>query len=96
MFTLRAVFMGPNGLRAGWRLLIFIAMLIPLFTARARSSTLRCSGCTQKYSRPWEASPCLLVALFLASGITARIEGRSIADYVYPNPAAVPDFPQRL
>jgi len=38
----------------------------------------------------------LLAALFLAGEIMARIEGRSIADYVYPNPAAIPDPPQRL
>jgi hypothetical protein len=29
-FAVRGVFMGPYGLRAGWRLLIFFAIPIPL------------------------------------------------------------------
>jgi len=30
MFTMRTAFMGRNGLRAGWRLLIFFALFAPL------------------------------------------------------------------
>lgn len=26
----RSIFLGPNGIRAGWRLLIFIALTLPL------------------------------------------------------------------
>src|SRR5258708_9252193 len=31
--TVRRVFFGPSGLRAGWRLLIFVTILIPLLMA---------------------------------------------------------------
>jgi hypothetical protein len=30
MASQRSVFLGPNGLRAGWRLLIFFAIFAPL------------------------------------------------------------------
>jgi len=31
-----SIFLGPNGIRAGWRLLIFVAIFSPLFYAASR------------------------------------------------------------
>jgi membrane protease YdiL (CAAX protease family) len=79
---------GPNGLRAGWRLLIFFAILAPLgYCASKAVDTL-----TEKLNTTPMGSPLggtvmmgiFLVALLLASGIMARVEGRSIADYGLP------------
>lgn len=78
---------GPNGLRAGWRLLIFIAMLIPLyFIAIKVIDSVTQKLYIEKFS-PMDilvVMTVLLAGLFLATGIMARIEVRSIADYGLP------------
>jgi uncharacterized protein len=87
MFILRAVFIGPNGLRAGWRLLIFFAILVPLgyLTNRLVDSVLRQLQLDiyTPLGGTMVTAP-LVVALLLASWIMAKIEGRSIAEYGLP------------
>ena len=79
---------GPNGLRGGWRLLIFYAIFAPLYYGADRIV----DALTEKLHTAPMGSPLggtvmmgiFLVALLLASGIVARIEGRTIADYGLP------------
>jgi membrane protease YdiL (CAAX protease family) len=79
---------GPNGLRAGWRLLIFYAIFAPLGYCASKAV----DALTEKLHTAPMGSPLggtvmmgiFLVALLLASGIVARIEGRTIADYGLP------------
>jgi membrane protease YdiL (CAAX protease family) len=82
-------FHGPNGLRAGWRLLVFLAILSAAFAAAAlvarltahRRMALR-DGMTPEAMILGEGFSFFFV--LLASWIMARIEGRSIADYGLP------------
>ncbi len=81
------IFTGPNGLRAGWRLLIFLALLLPLGYGAIRVSDLWLNrlhaelntalGLTIGFGLP-------AIAIFLVSGIMAKIESRSIAAYGLP------------
>jgi membrane protease YdiL (CAAX protease family) len=78
---------GPNGLRAGWRLLIFVAMLVPLYYG---TGVVIDSAERRLHVEMFSPTDILIVmvvflaALFLATGIMATIEGRSIADYGLP------------
>jgi membrane protease YdiL (CAAX protease family) len=83
----RGVFLGPDGFRAGWRLLTFFAVLIPLVIGAGRVV----DSLTQKLHAPMETPlggtvtmGVFLVALLVATGIMSRIEGRSFADYGLP------------
>jgi membrane protease YdiL (CAAX protease family) len=85
---LRTVFMGPNELRAGWRLLIFFTIFLPLGYGAGKIIDIL----TQKlHTTPME-SPLggtvmmgtFFVALLIASEIMARIEHRSLGDYGLP------------
>lgn len=83
----RKTFVGPNGPRAGWRLLIFAAIFSPLFYAA--------SAIVDAMNRRLKADPesplgvlilmgTFAVAVLLASWLMAKIEGRSLADYGLP------------
>jgi CAAX protease family protein len=82
------IIIGPNGIRAGWRLLIFFAVLSLLFTAEALISR----AITHHRARPafFSARELLLVEalsffiVLFASWIMARMEARSIATYGLP------------
>jgi len=86
----QSVFFGPNGLRAGWRLLIFLAILFVLFAGLGAVVRLMMHQTAQKQVPRFdsvtvlagEASVFLLI--LLASWIMAKIEGRKIADYGLP------------
>jgi hypothetical protein len=78
---------GPNGLRAGWRLLIFAAIFSPLYYAADRILDSLMHRFNVDPSSPLGITiGCVVfaVAVFLASWIMAKIEGRSIADYGLP------------
>jgi uncharacterized protein len=91
--TLRTIFMGPNGIRAGWRILIFIPMfilfalgisrtllLIPGFAAWAKTqSPAALSGTFQIVTEGFQ-----VVALLLAAWIMSKIEKRTFTDYSLP------------
>jgi membrane protease YdiL (CAAX protease family) len=81
------IFIGPNGIRAGWRLLIFAAIFSPLYYAADRIlDSLMHRVNVDPYS-PLGITiggGVFAVAVFLANWIMARIEGRSIADYGLP------------
>jgi membrane protease YdiL (CAAX protease family) len=84
----RSIFLGPNGLRAGWRLLIFFAVFIPLAFGASRITDIL----TQKLHTETMGTPLgisvmmgtFLAALLLASATMARIERRRFADYGLP------------
>jgi len=81
------IFKGPNGLRAAWRLLIFVAILVPLSYAMSLGI-----GPLVRRTHVANFTPLfvllslgpLLLPLLLATGIMARIERRTFADYGLP------------
>lgn len=82
-----SVLKGPNGLRAGWRLLIFFGILIPLCYGVSRSVGPLIRHLHVETSTPlWVflTLGVLLPPLLIASWIMAKIEGRNFADYGLP------------
>lgn len=85
-----AAFLGPSGPRAGWRLLIFFAILYALsgFVSVLAHVMMRAharppgSGLTPSLILASEAVSFFLI--LLATWIMARIEGRKIGDYGLP------------
>jgi uncharacterized protein len=91
----RSVFLGPNGIRAGWRLLVFILLLallqvlmiqhalrlIPGFAALAQA-TQNGGPLTVRFEIIVESATILMV--FLAAGIMSRIEKRPFSSYGIP------------
>lgn len=81
------VLIGPNGIRAGWRLLIFFAIMVPAFYAGnwvVNSFTQIPNGTPET---PGDASIIMggfFFVVLLATWITSRIERRTIADYGLP------------
>ncbi len=78
------IFIGPNGIRAGWRLLpfILIAAIVGVFVGSV----------TRSIAHDFRFEPGSLIlgdgigflSLVLAGAVMARIEGRSFADYALP------------
>jgi len=78
---------GPNGLRAGWRLLIFPAILLPLGYAANRIIDSVMEKLHADFFTPLGGTIILgglASTLLLTAWIMARIEGRSLADYGLP------------
>jgi hypothetical protein len=78
---------GPNGIRAGWRLILFVAILVALGYA-----TSRCVDALTRRMHVGLSTPLgnvlsidlLLVPLLIATWIMGRIERRSFTDYGLP------------
>jgi membrane protease YdiL (CAAX protease family) len=95
--TYRKIFFGSRGLRAGWRLLIFFAVLVP-FEAAIRTTLKRIpfvyallkSGQNGVLTPQYEYVFLLatIAGLFAAASVMARIEGRKLGDYGIPIRAA--------
>jgi uncharacterized protein len=85
-----SAFFGPNGLRAGCRLLIFLAILFVLFAGLGAVGHLMMQKKAQGQVPRFDSVSVLaseatvFLLLLLASWIMARIEGRKIADYGLP------------
>jgi uncharacterized protein len=87
-----AVFWGPNGLRAAWRLLIFFAILATLYGVetlilRALGHRDLSEGRFAAQGLGWWMTHTKILVTFLvliASWIMARIERRRVADYGIP------------
>ena len=80
---LRRWLYGPSGLRAGWRLVIFLAILIALYAVKAR--LLRALLPTTDQIVEYLANKLLQFLVFLlATWSMAKLEGRRIADYGLP------------
>jgi len=81
------IFVGPNGLRAGWRLLIFLALLLPLGYGAISIADLLLNRLHADFYTALGSligMGCPAAALFLISWIMAKIEGRSLAAYGLP------------
>jgi membrane protease YdiL (CAAX protease family) len=81
------VLKGTDGLRAGWRLLIFLSILLPFeYGASQLTDVLYRVLHTDFYSPGGGAilGGSFVVALLLATAIMGRIERRSLADYGLP------------
>lgn len=84
--SLNNAFMGPNGIRAGWRLLIFAAIVFVLLSVFGIVARAVLHGKQPKFTIASTAiSEAVIFGLFLfASWVMTRIEGRKIADYGLP------------
>lgn len=86
-FRLRNIFLGPNGLRAGWRLFIFLAIFLSLGYVVSHSIDPLLQSLHVDMATPLGGLISLglfVAALLLASFVMARIEGRTLADYGLP------------
>jgi membrane protease YdiL (CAAX protease family) len=86
--TIHNVFVGPNGIRAGWRLLIFLALDLAIVYGIVHIPGVRSLLPSQQI---FTAKGLLfgegvlnLLPLLLAAGIMTLIEKRSFADYGMP------------
>lgn len=93
--TMRSIFLGPNGIRSGWRLLIFLAVFaviaaglqfvlyhVPYFKQlhdAARSQTQTMSARILIFGEGFS-----VLGLFIAAFVMALIEKRTFADYGLP------------
>jgi uncharacterized protein len=91
---LQRIFSGPNGLRAGWRLLIFAALVLTLLASFVliRSGGLQAFREAQKLAATITVTPLLMIKseaialllLCVATLIMARIEHRKFSEYGLP------------
>jgi uncharacterized protein len=78
---------GPNGLRAGWRLLIFFAIFLPLSYGASVSVDALIRRTHADFSTPLDAVfsiDLLVLPLLIATWIMGRIERRTLADFGLP------------
>jgi hypothetical protein len=73
------LFIGPGGIRAGWRLAIFLAIIIALIAGAIFIA--RTSG---RVASPLENEVVPFLIVLFASWVMSRIEHRRIADYGLP------------
>jgi membrane protease YdiL (CAAX protease family) len=96
--TLPRIFAGPEGLRAGWSLLIFVVLMAaPLTGERALGSHFHlvpkkgaAQEITPSYGVYTEALP--LITTFLVTWIMSKIEGRRASVYGLAPKRALPNF----
>jgi membrane protease YdiL (CAAX protease family) len=91
-FTLRRIFLGPDGIRAGWRLVIFYAIIMALFAGLFGILALMHPGGRRARSSVSQLTPSLLlitegtifVFTAVATSVMARIEHRRFSQYGLP------------
>src|SRR5689334_2166028 len=83
---LKAVFLGPNGLRAGWRLLIFLAMVLAFSVATQPLAGRLVTGLATDFSAKnvIVSEIFVLAVVLLAAAIMGKFEKRTLADYGLP------------
>jgi uncharacterized protein len=87
--TIRRIFIGPNGMRAGWRLLIFMAVVV----AMSRVARTIIQRFFPDALDPTQLTPMRIIApdllvcsiLAVAAWIMSRIEGRRLGQYGLPS-----------
>ncbi len=81
-----SIFVGPGGLRAGWRLLAFVSMALVLGRIFFRLlSAFSLAGSASLMPARWLVQQVALVgAVLVPARILAGLEGRSLADYGLP------------
>jgi membrane protease YdiL (CAAX protease family) len=80
---LKAVFLGPSGLRAGWRMLCFAAMVLVLDRA-IHAVDRRLLGDAGDVVRILSGKIRLLSVFLAASAVMGRLEGQGLTDYGLP------------
>ena len=84
---MRSIFKNARGIRAGWRLLIYAALVFAFGYAATRLSDALSHGRQWDYASPVVqivAMAVILAVLLSAAATMAKIEGRSIAEYGLP------------
>ena len=84
---LHKIFKGPNGLRAGWRLVIYSALVFTFGYGANKIADAALHGRQPDPSSPTVGIVTFSVALCLllvAAWIMSRIEGRNLGDYGFP------------
>lgn len=89
MTTLRSVFIGSNGIRAGWRLCIYLALvtLLTLGFGTILYFTTHHDLSNAKVITPsliLEADLAILIPMLIAAFVMSRIEHRPVSDYGLP------------
>ncbi len=90
MASVRGIFRGPRGVRAGWRLLLFLSIAIGLFTVFQYLVLLTVKRTGVRVPPGLDpivlgvSDICVLVATLLATAIMARWEHRRLGDYGLP------------
>ena len=82
-----SIWKGPNGLRAGWRLLIFLALVVPTFAGTGIVSDALTRRLQVTTGTPLGVTIYLgifLIPLFFATWVMTKIEGRTFANYGLP------------
>jgi uncharacterized protein len=86
------VFLGPNGIRAGWRLLVFSVVVITLASLQRRilRGFLDRNPAIDSFTPGFllVAEGTVFAIFLLASWIMSKVEGRTVADYGLPWRAA--------
>jgi CAAX protease family protein len=91
--TAKRIFIGPNGLRAGWRLLVFMAIVKAMATVAQMIITRFYPAALD----PTQMTPMRIIApdllfcfiLTVAAGIMSKIEGRRLGQYGLPKGEAL-------
>ena len=93
-FGLRPIFVGPNGLRAGWRLLIFVVLVVVLLGGFVliRNGGLQGTREAQKHAAEITVTPLLMIKseaiafllVCVATLIMGKIEHRKFREYGLP------------
>src|ERR1700693_2189877 len=86
------IWKGPNGVRAGWRVLIYLALVVALGYATSQIVDALSHGRQFDLSYPAVASVAFLLeslVILLAAAIMAKFEGRSIAEYGFSSARAL-------
>ena len=84
---LRVTFLNPQGLRAGWRLLIFLVLAFAVLSGIGRLCHLlglRGPGGILGPLETIEGESLLFVSVFAAAAFMGKVERRSFADYALP------------
>jgi membrane protease YdiL (CAAX protease family) len=90
--ALHNILKGPQGLRAGWRLLIYGAVVFALGFATSKLSDSMLHGRQPELGRPGVAAVTmgiLAIVLLLSGWAMTKIEGRSFAEYGLPRRGAL-------
>lgn len=85
--NVRWLFYGRSELRAGWRLLIFVAILAVLFAGKGLIDR-RMTNVIDKDTWSFIGEGIVFLIFLLASWTMAKIEGRKVADYGLPGSRA--------
>lgn len=85
----KQIFIGPKGLRAGWRLVVFLLMLVAMGAA-ARAMIIRFlipAGFAPEEFTPWSVAvqdAIFVPIVAIAAWVMSKIEGRKIGQYGLP------------